>query len=119
MEDRIVGLKTRETYEIPAAETIGIADDIRGSTQGRAFFGYEFEGFSRVPASLEEDLIMEIRKRKGMPLEMPNKRIMMASSLDVDSGMGSVLVAQSSHLEKHILQSHAGRYIMKTPAPFP
>ncbi|MFX1325531.1 MAG: hypothetical protein ACFE8N_11270, partial [Promethearchaeota archaeon] len=60
--------------QIPAAETIGIADDIRGSTQGRAFFGYEFKGFEKVPASLEEDLIMEIRKRKGMPLEMPNRK---------------------------------------------
>lgn len=60
--------------QIPAAETIGIADDIRGSTQGRAFFGYEFLGFSKVPASLEEDLIMEIRKRKGLPEEMPSRR---------------------------------------------
>ncbi len=60
--------------QIPAAETIGIADDIRGSTQGRAFFGYEFEGFSRVPASFEEEIIMEIRKRKGMPLEMPSRK---------------------------------------------
>ncbi len=60
--------------QIPAAEVIGIADDIRGSTQGRAFFGYEFKGFEKVPASTEEDLIMEIRKRKGLPLEMPNRR---------------------------------------------
>jgi elongation factor 2 len=60
--------------QIPAAETVDIADDIRGSTQGRAFFGYEFFGFLKVPASQEEDLIMEIRKRKGMPLEMPNKK---------------------------------------------
>ncbi len=60
--------------QIPAAETVDIADDIRGSTQGRAFFGYEFKGFEKVPASQEEDIIMEIRKRKGMPLEMPNRR---------------------------------------------
>ena len=60
--------------QIPAAEVIGIADDIRGSTQGRAFFGYEFKGFEKVPASFEEDLIMEIRKRKGMPLELPNRK---------------------------------------------
>ncbi|HUW90606.1 MAG TPA: GTP-binding protein [Candidatus Nanopelagicaceae bacterium] len=58
--------------EIPAAETIGIADDIRGSTAGRAFFGYEFSGFEKVPHNLEEDLILEIRKRKGMPVQMPN-----------------------------------------------
>jgi len=57
---------------IPAAETIGIADDIRGSTQGRAFFGYEFSGFEKVPKSLEEDLILEIRKRKGMPVHLAN-----------------------------------------------
>jgi elongation factor 2 len=64
----------RITGQIPAAETVDIVDDIRGSTQGRAFFGYEFKGFEKVPASQEEDLIMEIRKRKGMPLEMPNKK---------------------------------------------
>ncbi|MBY9009893.1 MAG: elongation factor EF-2, partial [Candidatus Lokiarchaeota archaeon] len=57
---------------IPAAETIGIADDIRGSTAGRAFFGYEFSGFEKVPNSLEEDLILEIRKRKGMPDHLAN-----------------------------------------------
>ena len=60
--------------QIPAAETIGIADDIRGSTQGRAFFGYEFLGFNKVPPSLEEDLIMEIRRRKKMPEELPSKK---------------------------------------------
>ncbi len=60
--------------QIPTAEQIGIADDIRGSTQGRAFFGYEFKGFEKVPASSEEDLILEIRKRKGMALEMPNRK---------------------------------------------
>ena len=66
------GEYVRVQGEIPAAETIGIADDIRGSTQGRAFFGYEFSGFEKVPNSLEEDLILEIRKRKGMPDHLPN-----------------------------------------------
>ena len=60
--------------QIPAAEIIGIADEIRSSTQGRAFFGYEFKGFERVPPSLEEDLILDIRKRKGMPQELPNTK---------------------------------------------
>ena len=58
--------------QLPAAELIGIADEIRGSTQGRAFFGYEFSGFEKVPTNLEDDLILEIRKRKGMPVELPN-----------------------------------------------
>ncbi len=59
---------------IPASETIGIADDIRGSTQGRAFFGYEFQGFEKVPANQEEEIILEIRKRKEMPIEMPSSK---------------------------------------------
>ena len=59
---------------IPAAETIGLADDIRGVTQGRAFFGYEFSGFEKVPASLEEKLILEIRKRKGLKEEPPSSK---------------------------------------------
>ncbi len=66
------GEYVRVQGQIPAAETIGIADEIRGATQGRAFFGYEFSGFERVPGSLEEKLIMEIRKRKGMPEELPS-----------------------------------------------
>ncbi|MFX1409450.1 MAG: GTP-binding protein [Promethearchaeota archaeon] len=60
--------------QIPAAEIIGIADEIRSSTQGRAFFGYEFKGFEKVPPSLEEEVILEIRKRKGMPQELPNTK---------------------------------------------
>ncbi len=67
------GEYVRVQGQLPAAELIGIADEIRGSTQGRAFFGYEFLGFEKVPPSIEESLILEIRKRKGMPLEMPNK----------------------------------------------
>ncbi|MBN1800110.1 MAG: GTP-binding protein [Candidatus Lokiarchaeota archaeon] len=66
------GEYVRVQGQIPAAETIGIADEIRGATQGRAFFGYEFSGFERVPGSLEEKLILEIRKRKGMPEELPS-----------------------------------------------
>ncbi|TFG09611.1 MAG: elongation factor EF-2, partial [Promethearchaeota archaeon] len=59
---------------LPAAEIVGIADEIRGATQGRAFFGYEFSGFEKVPASIEEDLILDIRRRKGMPVEMPSSK---------------------------------------------
>ena len=68
------GEYVRVQATIPAAETIGIADDIRGVTQGRAFFGYEFSGFEKVPASLEEKLILEIRKRKGLKEELPDSK---------------------------------------------
>ena len=68
------GEYVRVQGQIPAAEIIGIADEIRSSTQGRAFFGYEFKGFEKVPPSLEEEVILDIRKRKGMPSELPNTK---------------------------------------------
>ncbi|MGV9197237.1 MAG: hypothetical protein ACOC4M_00175 [Promethearchaeia archaeon] len=66
------GEYTRISGQLPASETVGIADEIRGATQGRAFFGYEFLGFEQVPASIEADLMLEIRKRKGMKVELPD-----------------------------------------------
>ena len=57
---------------LPTAETIGIADEFRSATAGRSFFGYEFRGFEPVPGSMQEELILEIRKRKGMPEELPS-----------------------------------------------
>ncbi|MFW9834005.1 MAG: GTP-binding protein [Candidatus Thorarchaeota archaeon] len=57
---------------LPTAETIGIADEFRSATAGRSFFGYEFRGFEPVPSNLQEEIILEIRKRKDMPQEMPN-----------------------------------------------
>ena len=71
-EIRPEGAFERVIGELPVAEQIGIADEFRGATQGKAFFGYEFLGFKPIPPNLQEEVIMEIRKRKGMRLEMPN-----------------------------------------------
>ena len=57
---------------LPTAETIGIADEFRSAAAGRSFFGYEFRGFEPVPGSMQEEKILEIRARKGMPEEMPS-----------------------------------------------
>lgn len=57
---------------LPTAETIGIADEFRSATAGRSFFGYQFRGFEGVPSTLQEEIILEIRKRKGMAEEMPS-----------------------------------------------
>ena len=57
---------------LPTAETIGIADEFRSATAGRSFFGYQFRGFEGVPSTLQEELILEIRTRKGMAEEMPS-----------------------------------------------
>jgi elongation factor 2 len=57
---------------LPTAETIGIADEFRSATAGRSFFGYEFRGFEPLPGNMQEQIILEIRARKGMPEEMPS-----------------------------------------------
>ncbi|RDE13405.1 MAG: elongation factor EF-2 [Candidatus Thorarchaeota archaeon] len=57
---------------LPTAETIGIADEFRSATAGRSFFGYQFHGFDVLPSNLQEEIILEIRKRKKMAEEMPN-----------------------------------------------
>ncbi|MBN2156100.1 MAG: GTP-binding protein [Candidatus Lokiarchaeota archaeon] len=71
-EIRNEGAFERVIGKLPVAEQIGIADEFRGATQGKAFFGYEFLGFEPVPPHLQEQVIMDIRKRKGMPLQMPD-----------------------------------------------
>lgn len=57
---------------IPTVQTLGdFAENIRSATSGRAFWGYEFTGFEQVPASMEKEIILEIRKRKGLSEEIP------------------------------------------------
>ncbi|MEM2373544.1 MAG: elongation factor EF-2, partial [Thermoproteota archaeon] len=73
---RILDVKQSEyitvvSGEIPAAETGDLSEVLRSSTMGKAFWGTEFHAWRPVPASLHEKIIMEIRKRKGMPLELP------------------------------------------------
>nr|MDO8109272.1 GTP-binding protein [Candidatus Sigynarchaeota archaeon] len=56
--------------KVPAAETLKIADEFRSATQGKAFFSYQFFGFEPVPDN--QKAIMDIRKRKKLPQEMPS-----------------------------------------------
>ncbi len=66
------GENTRIRGKLPTAETIDLADEIRGSSSGRAFFGYEFTGFERVPTNLEEETIEAIRVRKELAPQVPD-----------------------------------------------
>ncbi|MCE7740906.1 MAG: elongation factor EF-2 [Candidatus Heimdallarchaeota archaeon] len=66
------GENTRIRGKIPTAETIDLADEIRGNSSGRAFFGYEFTGFERVPVSLEQEIIESIRTRKDLSPQVPD-----------------------------------------------
>jgi len=57
--------------ELPTAETFDISEAMRSATAGKAFWGTEFSRWELVPASLIGGLVQEIRKRKGLPPELP------------------------------------------------
>ncbi|MDY6959293.1 MAG: elongation factor EF-2, partial [Halobacteriota archaeon] len=55
----------------PVAELFGFAGDLRSATEGRAIWSTEQSGFEPIPQNLLTDIILDIRKRKGMKTEMP------------------------------------------------
>jgi elongation factor 2 len=55
--------------DLPTAETFDLSEALRGATAGRAFWGLEFARWSPVPASMINEVIRDIRKRKGLPPE--------------------------------------------------
>jgi elongation factor 2 len=52
--------------EMPVAESFGIADELRSSTQGRAFWATQFSRWAPVPEQMQADIIKEIRERRGL-----------------------------------------------------
>jgi elongation factor 2 len=55
----------------PVAELFGFAGDVRSATEGRAMWSTEFIGFETVPAGMLNDVVREIRKRKGLKESIP------------------------------------------------
>ena len=55
----------------PVAELFGFAGDIRSATEGRAMWNTEFSGFELVPNSMVREVVVGIRKRKGLKEQMP------------------------------------------------
>ncbi len=73
---RVIDVEQKEaaitiTGYIPVAETIGLASIMRSATSGHAFWQCTFDHWGKVPESLLNDLIVKIRKRKGLPPEPP------------------------------------------------
>jgi elongation factor 2 len=52
--------------EMPVAESFGLADELRSSTQGRAFWATQFSRWAPVPESMQMDIIRHIRERRGL-----------------------------------------------------
>lgn len=55
----------------PVAQLFGFSGDIRSATEGRALWSTEFAGFEPVPGSMLNEVVMSIRQRRGLKLEMP------------------------------------------------
>jgi elongation factor 2 len=55
----------------PVAELFGFAGDIRSATEGRAMWNTEFSGFELVPNNMVKEVVLAIRKRKGLKDQMP------------------------------------------------
>jgi len=73
---KIVNMTQKDVFavvqgEIPAAETFDLAEVMRGATAGKAVWNTSFKGWAPVPANMLGQLITSIRKRKGLPPEVP------------------------------------------------
>jgi elongation factor 2 len=66
-EDDIITVKA----EMPVSESFGIADELRGSTSGRAFWATQFSRWAYVPEQMQAENIKKIRERRGLPLVPP------------------------------------------------
>ncbi len=82
---QIIDIKTEEDMvslqaEAPVAEMLGFAGDIRSATEGRALWSTEFAGFKPIPPNLFNEKVMEVRKRKGLKLEIPKSSDFVSSA---------------------------------------
>ena len=65
------GISTVITGTIPVAESFGLSKELRSATSGRAFWQCMFDHWEKMPEKLEAEIIKEVRKRKGLPPEVP------------------------------------------------
>jgi elongation factor G len=67
---RILGMEStadgqqRITAQVPMAEMLHYATDLRSITQGRGTFSMEISGYEEVPAHIQQEIIEEYRKEK-------------------------------------------------------
>jgi elongation factor 2 len=65
------GVFTVLTAYIPVAETFGLAAELRSATSGRALWQSLFARWEKMPEKLEAKIIKGVRKKKGLPAEVP------------------------------------------------
>lgn len=65
------GAFTVITSFVPVAETFGLSKQLRSASSGRAFWQSVFDHWERLPEKLHGKVIAEVRKKKGLPSEIP------------------------------------------------
>ena len=65
------GQLTQITGYIPVAETFGFSKELRSATSGRAIWQSFFDHWEKLPARRAQEVIAELRKRKGLSSEVP------------------------------------------------
>jgi elongation factor 2 len=68
---RVLEMTTEEEMmtvkaEMPVSESFGIAEELRSSTQGRAFWATQFSRWAPVPEQMQLDVIRQIRERRNL-----------------------------------------------------
>jgi elongation factor 2 len=65
------GLQNVITGFIPVSETFGFSKELRSTTSGRAFWQTFFDHWEKMPQKLAEEVILDLRRRKGLASEIP------------------------------------------------
>ncbi|MGE5533704.1 MAG: elongation factor EF-2, partial [Bacillota bacterium] len=65
------GFLTVITGFIPVSDTFGFSKELRSATSGRAFWQTIFDHWERVPQKLAQEVIADLRRRKGLAPEVP------------------------------------------------
>jgi elongation factor 2 len=63
------------TAKVPVANLFGFDASLKSATSGRGFYSLIETTFERIPKELFEQTVKDIRKRKGLPEEIPQPEI--------------------------------------------
>ncbi len=67
----MIGNLVKMLAEVPIAESLDLANELRSASAGKAFWGTEFSRWATVPDSLLIDIVKKLRQRKGVKPEPP------------------------------------------------
>lgn len=60
---------------VPVAETFGLSAEMRSATSGYAFWQLTFDRWDRVPDALAKNVIINLRRKRGLPEDIPKPQV--------------------------------------------